>query len=74
MNFNKNETESKTENPIHRFREMNLVLQVIQESQMKSKTGISWSSRKKKEDIFCTVYLSERIFLKICVLSQCIVC
>ena len=38
---------------------------------------MSWSSRKKKEGIFCTVYvfvpfLSEGNFFEICVLSQCI--
>ena len=29
INFNKNETESKMENPTHSFREMNLVLQLV---------------------------------------------
>ena len=29
MNFNKNEMESKIENPTHSFRETNLVLQLI---------------------------------------------
>ena len=29
INFNKNEIESKTENPTHNFRETNLVLQLI---------------------------------------------
>ena len=29
MNFNKNETESKMENPKHNFREMNFVLQLL---------------------------------------------
>ena len=38
MNFNKNETESKMENPIHSFRGI-LVLQFMQELQFKSKTG-----------------------------------
>ena len=56
VNFNKNETELKMENPTHSFRETNLVLQLIQESQIKSKTMLSWSSRKKKEGVFCTVY------------------
>ena len=56
INFNQNKTESKTENPTHCFREKNLVLQLIQESQIKSKTVMSWSSLKKKEGIFCTVY------------------
>ena len=29
INFNKNETESKIENPTHNFREPNLVLQLM---------------------------------------------
>ena len=29
MNFNKNKTESKMENPSHTFRETNLVLQLV---------------------------------------------
>ena len=29
INFNKNETESKIENPTHSFRETNLVLQLM---------------------------------------------
>ena len=62
INFNKNETESKMENPTHRFRETNLVFQLIQESQIKSKSVMSWSSRKKKEGIFCTVYFVRREF------------
>ena len=46
--FNKNETESKMENATHSFRETNLLLQLIQKSQIKSETVMSWSSRKKK--------------------------
>ena len=73
INFHKNETESKMENPTHSFREKNLVLQLIYKSQIKSKNVMSWSSRRIKEGIFFTVYLSERNFFKICDLSQCIV-
>ena len=73
INFNKMETESKMENPSHSFREINLVLQLIQKSQIKSKTAMSWSSRKKKEGIFVPFILSEGNFFKICDLSQCIV-
>ena len=40
------------ENPTHSFRETNLVLQLILELQIKSKTVMSCSSRKKKEDGF----------------------
>ena len=56
------------ENPTHSFRETNLVLQLIWESQINSKTVISWSSWKKKESIFLPVIWSEGIY----VLSQCI--
>ena len=51
INFNKNETESKMEKKSHK------------ESQIKSKTVISRSLRKKKkEGIFCTVYFVKRKF------------
>ena len=62
INFNKNEKEWKMENPTHSFRETNLVVQLIEELQMKSKTVMSWSSRKKKEGIFCTVYFVYRLY------------
>ena len=35
INFNKSKTESKTENHTHSFRETNLVLQLIYESQIR---------------------------------------
>ena len=41
INFNKNETESKMEYPTDSFRETNPVIQVIEESQIKSKTVMS---------------------------------
>ena len=40
INFNKNETELKMENPTHSLRETNLV----EGSQIRSKTMMSWSS------------------------------
>ena len=58
--FNKNKTESKMENLTPNFREAKLVLQLIQESQIRSKTVISWSSRK--DGIFCTVYFVRKNF------------
>ena len=48
IDFNKNETESKLENLTPSFRETNLVLQLIQESKIKSKTVVSWSLQKEK--------------------------
>ena len=73
INFNKNKTESKMQNPTHQFKETNLVLQLIEESQIKSETVMSWSSWKKKEGIFVPFVLSKRKFFSICVLSQFIV-
>ena len=49
------------------------MLQLEQELQIKTKTVMSWSSRKKTEDIFYAVYFVQRAFFNICVLSQCIV-
>ena len=72
INFIKNETELKMENPTHSLRDANLVLQLIQESQIKSRTVMSWSSQKKIEDFFVSLVWSEGTFLKICVLFQCI--
>ena len=73
INFNKNKTESKMQNPTHQFKETNLVLQLIEESEIKSETVMSWSSWKKKEGIFVPFILSKRKFFSICVLSQFIV-
>ena len=73
INFNENETESKIENPIRSFRETHLVLQLKKESQIKSKSVMSWSSRKKKQEVFCSVYFARSNFFNICVLCQCIV-
>ena len=44
------------ENRTHSFRETKLMLQLIEQSQIKSKTVMSWSLQKKEEDIFCTFY------------------
>ena len=46
-------------NPTKCFREMNLVLKLVQELGMKSKTEMSWSPRKKKSAFFVTFILSE---------------
>ena len=49
------------ENPKHRFSKTNCVLQLILESQIKSKAVMSWSLRKKrkKRDFFVLFILSE---------------
>ena len=63
------------ENSTHSFREANLVLQLIKEPQIKSKTAMSWSSRKKQEGyflyrLFCPKGISLRFVLYLNV--QCI--
>ena len=63
INFIKNETESKMENLTHSFREMNLLLQLVQELQINSKTVMSSSSRKKKNAFFVTFISSKGNFL-----------
>ena len=74
INFNKNGTELKMENPTHGFRETNLVFQLLKESKIKSNTVMSWSSWKKKEGILLRrLFCPKDILLNICVLSQCIV-
>ena len=57
INFDKNGKESKIENPTQGFRDINLVLQLIQESQIKSKTVMSWSWRKKKRTFFVLFFV-----------------
>ena len=59
INFDKNEPELKMKNPAHSFGEM-LCASAHIKSQIKAKTVMSWSSRKKKEDISCTVYFVQR--------------
>ena len=55
--------------PKHSFRETNLVLQLISESQIK--TVMIWSSRKKNEGVFCTVYfVRSKFFYNFCFISM----
>ena len=72
INFDKNETESKMKYPKRSFTETNLLLQLIQELQNKSKAVVSWSSLKKKRAFLYRLFCPEKIFLTLC-LSQCIV-
>ena len=51
------------ENPTCNAKETNLVLQLIQEPLIKSKTVMSWHSQKKKEGIFVPFILSYGHFL-----------
>ena len=76
ININNNEMEMKMENPTHRFRETNLVLQLIWDRKLKVKlwwVGVREKKPKKNGTFFVTFILSKGIFFKICVLSQYIV-
>ena len=68
INFDKNKTKSKMENATHSFRQTNLVLQLIDELQVESKTVISWSTPKK--GTFFVLIKSAGKFHNICALSQ----
>ena len=65
-NFNKNETESKRKNPTYAFRQRNLSLQLIQRSQMKSRTD-ELELRKEKRGhflyrLFCPIFFKNICF------------
>ena len=73
VNFSKNKRESKMENTTQTSGVvMNLKLQLIQESQIKTKTVMSWSLWAKKRCILCNIYFVCNFFI-ICVFSQYIV-
>ena len=61
------------ENPARSFRETNLVLQLIQKSQTKSKTHKLELARENRGHFLYALFCPKEIFLNICVLSQCIV-
>ena len=54
--------ESKMKNPTHSFREMNLVLQLIQESQIKSKTDDLELAKEKRGHFLCRLLCPKRVF------------
>ena len=57
INFNKNETELKIENPTHTFRETGLVLPLIQESWIKVKQWWVGAHKRKRESMsFISMY------------------
>ena len=63
MNLNKNKTESKMEKPTHTFSETNLVLQLIQESQIKVKLWWVRAREWKKSAFFYRLYYPKEVFL-----------
>ena len=69
MNFNKNQKESKMNNPAHSCREINRALQL----ELKVKLWWVGSRERKKSAFFVTFISFEGNFFNICVLSQSIV-
>ena len=58
ISLSKNEKKSKPENPAQTFREINVVVQLIYKSLVKSKIVMSWSLRKIKSAFSATLTLS----------------
>ena len=52
------------------FRETNLVLQFIERSQIRSRTVMSWSSRKKKKRAFFVPFIFPKEIFNICFISM----
>ena len=72
LNKNINFTKMKW-NRKHSFREKNVVLQLIKESQIKSKNCDELDLAKEKRGHFCAAYFVRRNYFDSCVLLQCIV-
>ena len=70
INFNKNKTESKMENLTESCRETELVVQFIQESQIRSKTVVVGARERKKRVFFVPLILSGGNFFNISDLAQ----
>ena len=71
INFNKNETESKIENP-HKTSERR-ALSFSSNKNLKLKVKLWWigARERKKRAFFVPFILSKRHFFNICILSQC---
>ena len=70
INFNKNETESKMENLTESCRETKLVVQFIQESQIRVKLWWVGARERKKRAFFVPLILSGGNFFNISDLAQ----
>ena len=68
--LNKNKTESRMENLTHSFIETNLVLQLIKELQIKSKTVMSWTLQKKRGHLSHHLFCLKENFLHLCFISM----
>ena len=60
INLNKKKTESKMENPIHSFREISLLHEFMQESQIEIKTELA---KDKREYILQGIFSAREISL-----------
>ena len=68
IKFNKNETDSKMENPRHSFRETILVVSSYKSRKLKRKLWWIGARKRKKRTFFVPFILSEWNFFRICVL------
>ena len=71
--FNKNETESKMENPTHSFTETNLYFSAYKNRKLNVKLWWVGARERKKRAFFLPCILAEGNLFNICLLSQCIV-
>ena len=72
LNFKKNETELKMENPTHSFRERGtLCFSLYKNRKLKVKLWWVGARERKKKTLFVPLILSEGNFFNICVWSQC---
>ena len=67
--FNNKEMELKMQNSTHTLVKWTFCFSSYKNRELKVKL-MSWSSRRKKECIFCNFYFVRRKFFNICVLSQ----
>ena len=73
INFNKKETESKMEKSTHIFGWRTLYFSSYKNRKLKVKLWWDRACERKNRAIFVPFILSEENFVKICILSQCIV-
>ena len=73
INFTKNESESKIENPTHSFKGRICCFSAYKNCKLKVKLWWVGAHERKKRAFFVPFYFIRRIFFNICVLSQGIV-
>ena len=73
INFNKNGSESKLENPIQSFRETILSFSSYKVCELEVRLRWVVTRERRKRAFFVSLILPEGIFFSICVLFQCLV-